>query len=137
MKNKLLSFPDKKPTAPFCNMGNKTPNVRKQQPSPATTLVSLTRDTTRCQEPQSRPIISQLACSEARTGSPEHRNCSFCRSTLGRTGVECACCGPLHVKCSAGMNRAKDWRRRYVCGCCKQPPRVKEMDEKNHSSGLS
>ena len=64
----------------------------------------------RCEEPQSRHINSQLACAEACTGSPEHRNCSFCRSTLGRYRGECACCGPLHMKCSAGLNRAKDLR---------------------------
>ena len=91
----------------------------------------------RCEEPQSRPINSQLVCSETRTGSPEHRNCSFCMSTLGRSRVECACCGPLHVKCSAGLSRAKDWRRGYFCGRCKRPTRVQELDENNHSSGLS
>ena len=101
------------------------------------TIVSLIGGTKRSQELQSRPINSQLACSEARTGSPEHRNCSFCRSTLGRSRVECACCGPLHVKCSARLNRAKDWRRGYVCGRCKRLSRVQELDENNHSSGLS
>ena len=91
----------------------------------------------RCEEPLSRPINSQLVCSKARTGSPEHRNCSFCRSTLGRSRVECACCGPLHVKFSEGLNKAKDWRRGYVCGCCKRGKRVQELDENNHSSGMS
>ena len=104
---------------------------------PATTRVSLIGGTTSCEEPQSRPINSQLACSEARTGSPQHRNCSFCRSTLGRSRVECACRGPLHVKCSAGLNRARDCRRGYVCGRCKRPLWVQELDENNHSSGLS
>ena len=94
--------------------------------------------TTRCEEPQSRPINRQLAYSEeARTWYPEHRKCSFCRSTLGQSKVECACCGPLHMECSAGLNRAKDWRRGYVCGRCNRPSRVQELEENNHSSGLS
>ena len=127
----------KNPIAPFCNMGKKTQKFGNINPPPATTIVNLTGGATRCEEPQSRPINSQLACSEARTGSPEHRNCSFCRSTVGRSRVQCACCGPLHVECSAGLNRAKDLRRGYVCGRCKRPSRVQEMDENNHSSGLS
>ena len=91
----------------------------------------------RFEDPQSRPIDSQLACSEAHTGSPEHRNCSFCGSSLGRSRVECACCAPFHVKYSAGLNIAKDWRRGYVCGSCRRPSLVQELDENNHSFGLS
>ena len=79
----------------------------------------------RCEEPQSRPINSQLACLEARTGSPEHMNCSFCRSTLGRSRVERACCGPLHVKCSAGMNRAKTGEEAMSVGVASDPRRCK------------
>ena len=41
------------------------------------------------------------------------------------------------MKCSAGLNRAKGWRRGYVCGRCRRPSRVQELDENNHSSGLS
>ena len=41
------------------------------------------------------------------------------------------------VKCSAGLNRAKDWRRDYVCGRCKRPSRLQELEVNNQSSGLS
>ena len=110
-------------------MGKKNSKVQKHQPSPRHDYSKPYWGTTRCKEMQSRPINSQVACSEARTGSPEHRKCSFCRSTLGQSRV--------HVKCSAGLNRAKDWRRGYVCGRCKWPSRVQELEENNPSSGLS
>ena len=118
-------------------MGKRTQKFGNINPAPALTMVSLSGGTTRCEKPQNRPKNSQLACSEAHTGFREHSNCSFCRSILGRSRVECACCGPLHVKCSGGLNGAKDWRRGYVCGRCKRPSRVQELDQNNRSSGLS
>ena len=65
LKNKLLPFPGRKYDSPHFVIWGKNPKVGRHQPSRRHDDSKLYWGTTRCEELQSRPISSQLACSEA------------------------------------------------------------------------